>query len=104
MRSKLINNSIRTILVFAIFSFFNFSAAQEHKPLVLTHAVIIDGNGGTPIEDGTIVIKGDKILAVGASSSVDIPSNAEVIDVTGQLGGYNLQWAWSSGYCCGQFV
>ncbi|MCK4870685.1 MAG: NAD(P)/FAD-dependent oxidoreductase [Gammaproteobacteria bacterium] len=28
----------------------------------------------------------------------------EVIDVTGQLGGYNLQWAWSSGYCCGQFV
>lgn len=28
----------------------------------------------------------------------------EVVDVTGQLGGYNLQWAWSSGYCCGQFV
>ncbi|HCU05508.1 MAG TPA: aminoacetone oxidase family FAD-binding enzyme [Coxiellaceae bacterium] len=28
----------------------------------------------------------------------------EVIDVTGQLGGYNLQWAWSSGYCAGQFV
>lgn len=26
----------------------------------------------------------------------------EVVDVTGQLGGYNLQWAWSSGYCCGQ--
>ncbi len=24
----------------------------------------------------------------------------EVIDVTGQLGGYNLQWAWSSAYCC----
>jgi predicted Rossmann fold flavoprotein len=23
----------------------------------------------------------------------------EVLDVTGQLGGYNLQWAWSSGYC-----
>jgi predicted Rossmann fold flavoprotein len=28
----------------------------------------------------------------------------EVLDVTGQLGGYNLQWAWSSGYCAGQFV
>ena len=24
----------------------------------------------------------------------------EVMDVTGQLGGYNLQWAWSSAYCC----
>ncbi len=28
----------------------------------------------------------------------------EVVDVTGNLGGYNLQWAWSSGYCAGQFV
>ncbi|RJQ23289.1 MAG: NAD(P)/FAD-dependent oxidoreductase [Nitrospiraceae bacterium] len=28
----------------------------------------------------------------------------EVIDVTGQLGGYNLQWAWSSGHAAGQFV
>jgi predicted Rossmann fold flavoprotein len=28
----------------------------------------------------------------------------EVIDVTGHLGGYNFQWAWSSGYVAGQFV
>ncbi|MBF0609694.1 MAG: aminoacetone oxidase family FAD-binding enzyme [Magnetococcales bacterium] len=25
----------------------------------------------------------------------------EVVDVTGELGGYNLQWAWSSGYAAG---
>lgn len=28
----------------------------------------------------------------------------EVVDVTGQLGGYNFQWAWSSGFAAGQFV
>ena len=28
----------------------------------------------------------------------------EVVDVTGWLGGYNLQWAWSSGWCAGQVV
>ncbi|WP_027723109.1 NAD(P)/FAD-dependent oxidoreductase [Maridesulfovibrio zosterae] len=28
----------------------------------------------------------------------------EVLDVTGWLGGYNLQWAWSSGYAASQFV
>lgn len=28
----------------------------------------------------------------------------EVLDVTGWLGGYNLQWAWSSGWCAGQFA
>ncbi len=28
----------------------------------------------------------------------------EAVDITGWLGGYNLQWAWSSGYCAGLFV
>ncbi len=28
----------------------------------------------------------------------------ECLDVTGWLGGYNFQWAWSSGYTAGQFV
>jgi predicted Rossmann fold flavoprotein len=28
----------------------------------------------------------------------------EVVDVTGQLGGFNFQWAWASGYCAGQAV
>ncbi|MFN6414475.1 MAG: NAD(P)/FAD-dependent oxidoreductase [Pseudomonadota bacterium] len=27
----------------------------------------------------------------------------EVVDVTGWLGGYNFQWAWSSGYVAGQY-
>jgi predicted Rossmann fold flavoprotein len=27
----------------------------------------------------------------------------EVLDVTGWLGGYNFQWAWSSGWCSGQY-
>ncbi len=28
----------------------------------------------------------------------------EVLDVTGWLGGFNLQWAWASGHCAGLFV
>jgi len=28
----------------------------------------------------------------------------EVLDVTGHLGGYNFQWAWSSGHAAGSFV
>ena len=28
----------------------------------------------------------------------------EVVDVTGHLGGFNFQWAWSSGVAAGQFV
>ena len=28
----------------------------------------------------------------------------EAVDVTGWLGGYNFQWAWSSGWCAGNAV
>jgi predicted Rossmann fold flavoprotein len=28
----------------------------------------------------------------------------EALDVTGWLGGYNFQWAWASGWCCGQHI
>jgi predicted Rossmann fold flavoprotein len=28
----------------------------------------------------------------------------EVVDVTGQLGGFNFQWAWASGFVAGQYV
>ena len=28
----------------------------------------------------------------------------EIVDITGWLGGYNFQWAWSSGWCAGQVV
>jgi predicted flavoprotein YhiN len=28
----------------------------------------------------------------------------EVMDVTGHLGGYNFQWAWSSGFVAGQYA
>ena len=28
----------------------------------------------------------------------------ESLDVTGHLGGHNFQWAWASGFCCGESV
>ncbi len=39
-----------------------------------------------------------------ASNHAGLYFIGEVLDVTGWLGGYNLQWAWSSGWCAGQFV
>ncbi len=45
-----------------------------------------------------------------SSKTMQVDSHAglyfigEVVDVTGWLGGYNFQWAWSSGWCAGQYV
>jgi imidazolonepropionase-like amidohydrolase len=45
---------------------------------------IIDGNGGTPIDDGVVLIEGSRIKAVGPRSRVRIPEGAERIDVSGK--------------------
>jgi imidazolonepropionase-like amidohydrolase len=50
----------------------------------LTGATIIDGNGGSPISDGVILITDKKITAIGPRSSVTIPPGVRRIDVTGK--------------------
>jgi imidazolonepropionase-like amidohydrolase len=52
--------------------------------LVLRGGKIIDGNGGNPVDNGTLVIKGEKIEAVGNTGAVSYPKNAKVIDVNGK--------------------
>jgi imidazolonepropionase-like amidohydrolase len=49
--------------------------------LVLTNARLIDGTGGPPVDDATIVLDGSRIIAAG--SDADYPSDARVIDVRG---------------------
>ena len=50
--------------------------------LVLNHAVLIDGAGGVPLPDATVVIDGGKIGAVG--QNLPIPEHAQVIDLKGK--------------------
>jgi len=47
--------------------------------LAITDVRIIDGNGGTPIEHGVIVLDGRRIQAVGSRSDVTIPAGIKRI-------------------------
>ena len=47
-------------------------------------ARIIDGTGGAAVEDGVLVVRDGRIEAVGARDTVDIPPDAEPIDVSGR--------------------
>lgn len=52
--------------------------------LAIIGATIIDGNGGTPIKDGVILIEGKRIVAVG-DRSTEIPPRAKRMEATGKF-------------------
>ena len=58
--------------------------ALSAQVIVLRHARLIDGNGGTPIEDATIVMANGKIRELGSASQVKTPDGAQVVDASGK--------------------
>ena len=49
--------------------------------VALKAAQLIDGTGRAPIKNGVVVVKDDKIEAVGAEGQVSIPTGAKVVDL-----------------------
>ena len=52
--------------------------------VALTHARLVDGTGTPARADQTIIIRDEKIAAVGPAGSTAIPAGAQVIDLTGK--------------------
>jgi imidazolonepropionase-like amidohydrolase len=52
--------------------------------VAIVGGTVIDGNGGTPIADAVVLIKGARISAVGPRSAVPIPADASQIDARGK--------------------
>jgi len=76
---------VRTLLSAPLF-FFPLCSAQaaEETPLAIVHARIIDGLGGPPVEDGTVLLSGGVIQYAGPAARARVPSDAKVIDATGK--------------------
>ena len=55
------------------------------KPIALVGATVIDGSGGQPLRDATVLVRGGTIEAVGSRDDVDVPRGAEEIDVSGRF-------------------
>jgi len=86
-----------TILLLSLqFLFYKQSLAQELNPVVkqfvsvkadtlaLTHATVIDGNGGPARTDQTIVIIKGQIMMLGNANKITVPATAKLIDCTGK--------------------
>ena len=58
-------------------------ANPARDPVALVGARLIDGRGGKPIDDSVVLVRGDRIAAVGPRDKVSIPANATRVDVAG---------------------
>jgi len=57
--------------------------ATGNSIIAITNVRIIDGNGGTPIENGSVIVINGKIADVGSKDKVKIPQSASDVDGTG---------------------
>ena len=63
---------------------FGVLAQPQPRPILLDNLRIVDGTGAAPIENGRIVLDGERIAAVGAAAAVSAPANADRIDLAGR--------------------
>src|SRR6476660_9034531 len=93
---KRIFNSV--LVVIAVYALVCAQAAQRKSSLrevnrvaqpqgaaviAIVGANLIDGCGGPVVTDSVVVIRGDRIVAVGERSSVKVPAGAGVVDAKG---------------------
>jgi len=56
---------------------------SEEPVRVIRCGRLIDGIGSAPVEDAVVVIRGERITAVGGAGEVEVPEDAEDIDASG---------------------
>jgi imidazolonepropionase-like amidohydrolase len=59
--------------------------ASTDTLVAIVGATVIDGNGGAPLTDATIVVRGKRIAALGSRASVQVPKGARVVDAAGKF-------------------
>ncbi|MFL2547076.1 MAG: amidohydrolase family protein [Candidatus Rariloculaceae bacterium] len=65
-------------------SFSHTAQAQENAIRALTGARLIDGTGNAAIEESTLIIRDGRIESAGAAGTVNVPDDAEIIDLSGK--------------------
>ncbi|MRR16558.1 MAG: hypothetical protein EG826_08910 [Deltaproteobacteria bacterium] len=56
---------------------------QDSKTIALINGTLIDGNGGTPLANAVVIIRGGKIAEVGTRAMLAVPEGSLIIDAQG---------------------
>ncbi|QDV45128.1 hypothetical protein Enr13x_50020 [Stieleria neptunia] len=60
------------------------ASPQPDSVIAIVGGNLIDGNGGPPLKDSCILVRGEKIVKVGKRIDSSIPQGTEVLDVSGK--------------------
>lgn len=82
-----ISRHLRFVALIALVWAYPALAQQNlaQQTLAFTHVTIIDGPNSIPRADQTVVIRGNRIVAVGSSRSTRIPAGARVVEGGGKF-------------------
>jgi len=72
----------RLQLAIALF-FLAHPFAFAQKPIALVGGTLIDGFGGAPIANSVVLLKGDRIVAVGKQGQIALPEGTQIISTEG---------------------
>ncbi|MEW5915299.1 MAG: nitronate monooxygenase [Gemmatimonadota bacterium] len=76
-------NAARAVAALFLLVLTSALGAQARPTLALVGGRVLDGYGGPPIENGVVLVAGDRIVAVGRSSDVQVPAGVQIIDTNG---------------------
>src|SRR5262245_2985437 len=62
----------------------NPPAAGTDRVVAIAGATLINGRGGAPVSNVVVVVRGDKIVAVGSRKTTKIPEGAEIVNAPGR--------------------
>ena len=83
--SLFLTRAISTLL-FAILGFALASCSSSRpETIAITHVTVIDATNNAPTGDFTVITEGQRIYAVGPSSSTAIPHGARIVDGSGKF-------------------
>lgn len=74
---------MKKLLTFALILFLGTLHTANAQTKALVGGTLIDGFGGKPIHNSVIIIKNDRIVAVGHQGNLSVPAGAEVISTEG---------------------
>ena len=60
------------------------TAAVVEADVAIVGATLIDGTGAAPRAPVTVLLRGDRIVAIGATGELAVPAQAQVIDAAGK--------------------